>query len=305
VSGRQEPRGQRRPQGQRDKATIAAERDAKLQAVHDSLVAGIRALVASDEWRAMLAMTARLHNYSWRNCLLILQQRPHATHVAGYRTWQSLGRQVRRGERGIAVLAPVTYRRDEPDDDQTDDRVDTDDDDRSRRLRGWKIEHVFDVSQTDGDPLPDLRPHLVEGDAPDGAWDAVAAQVLEEGFQLLRERDPRIPEAIGTTDFKAQVVRVRADVSDAQALKTGLHELAHIRLDHGPGDCRDPRSRREVEAESVAYVICQALGLDTAGYSFTYIGTWAERGEEEHEVTACADRVIATARQILKRIPTA
>jgi hypothetical protein len=111
----------RRPQSHREKLARAAERDAKLHALHDSLVGGVRALVESDEWRAMLAMAARLHNYSWRNCLLILQQKPDATRVAGYRTWQSLGRQVRHGEQGIAVLAPVTYQRDEPDD-QAEDR---------------------------------------------------------------------------------------------------------------------------------------------------------------------------------------
>jgi N-terminal domain of anti-restriction factor ArdC len=111
VSGRQEQRRHRRRQSRRDKASLAPERDAQLQALHDSLVTGVRALVASDDWRAMLAMAARLHTYSWRNCLLILQQKPDATQVAGYRTWQSLGRQARRGEQGIGVLAPFTYRR--------------------------------------------------------------------------------------------------------------------------------------------------------------------------------------------------
>jgi antirestriction protein ArdC len=303
MSGRPEQHGRHRRQSQPEKLATAAERDARLQALHDSLVDGVRALVESDEWCAMLAMAARLHNYSWRNCLLILQQKPDATRVAGYRTWQSLGRQVRRGEPGIAVLAPVTYPRDEPDGDQTEERAAVDDQARGRQLRGWKVEHVFDVSQTDGDRLPEVRPQLVEGEAPDGAWAAVAAQVLEEGFQLLRECDPQLPEAMGTTDFVKRIVRVRADVSDAQALKTGLHELAHIRLDHGPGECRDPRSRREVEAESVAYIVCQALGVDTASYSFTYIGSWAGSGREEEEVAACAERVIAGARQILEGTP--
>jgi hypothetical protein len=123
------------------------------------------------------------------------------------------------------------------------------------------------------------------------------------GFALLRAPDPHIPEAIGTADFRARVVRVRPDVSDAQAVKTGLHELAHVRLEHGPGDCRDPRSRREVEAESVAYVVCQALGVDSASYSIAYIGGWAPRGREEEEVVACAARVVNTARRILDKIP--
>ena len=144
MSGRPEQHGRHRRQSQREKLATAAERDARLQALHDSLVDGVRALVESDEWCAMLAMAARLHTYSWRNCLLILQQKPDATRVAGYRTWQSLGRQVRRGERGIAVLAPVTYPRDEPDGDQTQERAAVDDQARGRQLRGWKVEHVFE-----------------------------------------------------------------------------------------------------------------------------------------------------------------
>jgi hypothetical protein len=118
----------------------------------------VRALVESDEWRAMLAMAARLHNYSWRNCLLILQQKPDATRVAGYRTWQSLGRQVRRGERGIAVLAPVTYPRDEPDGDQTEERAAVNDQARGRQLRGWKVEHVFDPLSRDSLRIPVWSP---------------------------------------------------------------------------------------------------------------------------------------------------
>jgi antirestriction protein ArdC len=236
--------------------------------------------------------------------ILILQQKPDATHVAGYGTWRGLGRQVRRGERGIAVLAPVTYRREERDGDETKEPVDADDRDRGQQLRGWKIEHVFDISQTEGNPLPDVRPQLLQGEAPDGAWEAVAAQVVEQGFTLLRECDPRMREAIGTTDFRERVVRVRPDVSDAQSLKTAVHELAHIRLEHGPGDCTDPRSRREVEAESVAYMVCHALGMDSGSYSIAYVGTWAPRGREEEEVAACAGRVVAGARQILDQIPS-
>jgi hypothetical protein len=99
------------------------------------------------------------------------------------------------------------------------------------------------------------------------------------------------------------MVRIRPDVSDAQALKTQLHELAHVRLEHGLGECRDPRSRREVEAESVAYVVRQALGVNTASYSIAYVGCWASEGREEDEVGACASRVVATAHKIVDRLP--
>jgi antirestriction protein ArdC len=291
---------------QAEKAARAADRDVKLQVLHHGLVEGVRALVQSDQWTGMLAMAARLHSYSWRNCLLIIQQKPDATHVAGYRTWQSLGRQVRRGERGIAVLAPVTYRRDDREADEAGETQHPSDVDKAslRQLRGWKIEHVFDVSQTDGDPVPEVRPALVQGQAPAGAWDALARQITADGFELLREVDARSPGAIGSTDFATREVRVRPDVSPAQALKTLIHERAHILLEHRPGDCADPRSRREVEAESVAYVVCQALGVDCSGYSVVYVGGWAPAGHEEEEVAACAGRVVTAARDILDRMPS-
>jgi hypothetical protein len=120
-----------------------------LRALHGSLTDGVRQLVESEEWRAMLAMAARLHTYSWRNCLLIVQQKPDATQVAGYRTWQSLGRQVLRDEGGIALLAPVTYGRHKQDPDEADDPTSIDGRDCGRQLRGWKIEHVFDPLSRD------------------------------------------------------------------------------------------------------------------------------------------------------------
>jgi antirestriction protein ArdC len=229
-------------------------------------------------------------------------QRPDATRVAGYRTWQGLGRQVRKGERGIAVLAPVTYRR-QDEDAEGDQPQPGDDQQVPRQVRGWKIEHVFDVAQTDGEPLADVRPQLVEGEAPSGLWDALADQITAAGFGLVREAVEGSPSALGSTDFLTKTVRVRPDVSPAQAIKTEAHELAHILLEHGPSDCTDPRSRREVEAESVAFVVCRAAGLDTSCYSLAYVGGWAPEGKEAEEVTATADRVVTVARQITVGLP--
>jgi antirestriction protein ArdC len=130
----------------------AAERQAREEAradqlieLHQRLTSGVVGLVNGESWQAMLAAAARFHSYSWRNCLLILAQMPTATWVAGYRTWQSLGRQVRKGEHGIAVIAPVTYRSNDEDGNTADVEDST-----AQEIRGWKIEHVFDISQTDG-----------------------------------------------------------------------------------------------------------------------------------------------------------
>ena len=143
----------------------AEEREQRLQAVHDKLATGVAELTNSEQWRAMLKATAKFHTYSWRNSLLLMLQDPEATQVAGYRTWQSLGRQVRRGERGLQILAPVIYRpREREAGDQPEaapTAVDDAEEQPGRQIKGWKIEHVYDIRQTEGEPLPEVRPEQV------------------------------------------------------------------------------------------------------------------------------------------------
>jgi hypothetical protein len=232
----------------------AADRQARDEAraqqvaqLHRQLTAGVVELVNGASWQAMLAAAARFQSYSWRNCLLILAQMPTATRVAGYRAWQSLGRQVRKGQRGSAVLAPVTYRRNDDDEKAADVEDST-----TREIRGWKIEHVFDISQTDGDPLAHIAVPLVEGEAPHGLWDQLAAQVTAAGFMLLREATTGRPNANGSMTRSEMTIRVREDLGAAQACKTLAHELAHVQLGHGTATCTGSRSQAEVEAESVA-----------------------------------------------------
>src|SRR5207244_9968641 len=138
-----------------------ADREARVRALHEQLVEGVRALTTSEDWVRALEQAARFHRYSWRNSLLIALQRPEATRVAGYRTWQSLGRQVRRGEHGIAILAPMVYRK----------RDDAEETDALVVLRGFKVVSVFDVAQTEGEELPDVAPSRLEGAAPTGLCD--------------------------------------------------------------------------------------------------------------------------------------
>src|SRR3712207_5497160 len=131
----------------------------------------------------MLKVSSKFHRYSFNNQLLIFLQRPDATLVAGFRRWQELGRQVRKGERGISILAPCRYRakiEDEHGDEQT-----------VHRLTGFRVAYVFDVGQTEGEPIEDLdavRPKLLEGEAPEGLWDALVAQANAAGFEVVREQ---------------------------------------------------------------------------------------------------------------------
>ena len=262
----------------------------KVAEAHERLTTMVEALVSGDDWQAMLAMAAKFHRYSFGNVCLILSQAPDATQVAGYRTWQATGRQVRKGEHGIAILAPCTY--------GATDSEDHEDATPARHVvRGWRVVRVFDIAQTDGEPLADVTPALLAGEAPEDLWDRLAGLVAAEGYTLERGD---CGTANGYTNFAGRVVRVRADVSDAQAAKTLAHELAHILL-HGPADIAGAkRSLAEVEAESVAFVVCSAAGLNTDGYSFAYVGGWS--GGDIDVVHAAGARVMATAETILGRL---
>ena len=258
--------------------------------LHQQLEAGFEALTTGEDWRRMLALASRFHRYSLNNVMLILLQRPDATQVAGYKTWLSLGRQVRKGERSIRIFAPVVRRVAEDEEDTTGASGD-------RSVVGFKAVPVFDVAQTDGDPLPEVeRPTLLAGEAPEGLWHALAAQVADRGFTVVR-RD--CAPANGTTEWGSRVVTVRPDVDDAQAVKTLAHELAHVML-HEPSALprEHHRGRREVEAESVAYIVCRHYGLPTDDYSLPYVAGWS--GGDRDLVRETAERVMGCARAVLR-----
>jgi antirestriction protein ArdC len=284
----------------------------KLAALHEQISDGVVALVESQGWRAMLDTAAKFHSYSLGNLLLIGAQAPQATRVAGFRTWQSVGRQVRKGERGIAILAPCTYRpktaeRPEPAGQATPAGQEpatscsggaAPDAGGKKQVRGFRAVHVFDLAQTEGDALPDVAPTLLVGQAPAGLWDALAGQVLGHGYTVHRGDTGR---ANGWTDPTSRTVRVSSDVDDAQAVKTLIHELGHLECGHVEdlptyATCR---GRCEVEAESVAYVVAAAHGLDANAYSFAYVAGWA--GGDLTHVREAAETVTKAARTILDR----
>jgi len=240
------------------------------------------------------------------NLLLIGGQAPQATRVAGFRSWQSLGRQVRKGERGIAILAPCTYRP-KTSSSTTDSTREQPQDERGgpaapaasgRQLRGFRVVHVFDITATEGDPLPEVAPVLLTGQAPAGLWADLAGQVAGYGYALERGD---CAGANGYTDPRRRVVRVRDDVDEAQAVKTLAHELGHLECGHVADlptylTCQ---GRCEVEAESVAYVVAAAHGLDASGYTFAYLAGWA--GGDPAKVRQVAETVTRAARTILGR----
>jgi antirestriction protein ArdC len=268
------------------------ERKARLQSAHAELTAAVEAISTSDDWRAFLEFARKLHSYSAQNRMWLFQQAvmrgwDDLGHVAGFRTWLTLGRYVRKGEHGLSVLAPVRV------------KLTAEDGSESWVLRGFKVEHVFAACQTDGEgEIPErIRPQLLTGEGPSGAWVALSALVTAQGFTV--ERADLYP-ANGVTSFVTKVVTVADRLGEAAAVKTLAHELAHILLEHDQVDYHGNRGRCECEAESTAYLVCSELGLASDSYSFPYVASWA-KGDMK-VVTAAADSVLSCADEIIKAL---
>ncbi|GAA1487422.1 ArdC-like ssDNA-binding domain-containing protein [Brachybacterium sacelli] len=304
-------------------------REAKLDELHEKLTGAVERLVSGPDWARALAFAARFRSRSFNNTLLIWVQHqgayeqgrvpePFPSYVAGYKQWQALGRQVEKGQPGYQILAPVTGRFASADPADADSWRRLGKGERPRagevvrsKMVGVRPAYVWDASQTTGDPIPEPPvPRLLEGEAPAGLWDGLAAQVEAAGFAVLRvPHEGMIHGANGMTDYTANTVAVRENMDPAAQVKTLAHELGHVLL-HGP-DAEAARQHRgigEVEAESVALMIGAAHGMDTSGYTIPYVSTWAARvdGKEPVElVKATGERVRKTALAILDPLDTA
>lgn len=262
----------------------------KVDVGRERFAAAIDALVSSERWTAWLESRARFHDYSFGNVMLIAFQRPDATQVAGYKAWQSMGRQVRKGEKGIAILAPIVRRVKDEDGETREVR-----DDSGRRVVGFRTVYVFDVAQTDGEELPEAPCRRLEGDSGlTDAADALAGHARAEGLEVARETVPG--SANGYIDRSGRCVVIDAGLSRDQSLKTLVHELAHWH-DLGPETALYSRPDAEIVAESTAYVVGHAIGLDTSEYSAGYVAAWA--GGDATKLHALAERIDKAARLVL------
>ena len=284
-------------------------RDDRLAQLQAGIAVQAELLTASEGWQDWLRTAARFYNYSPNNVMLIMMQAPEATLVKGFQAWQEMGRHVNKGESAIWILAPITR------------KLAVDERGNARPLRRGEMPHggemvqhqlvgskavaVFDVSQTSGDPLPgwDARhPQLLQGKATPGLWDALAQQVHQAGFELHRAD---CSPANGTTDYISRVVTIQPGFTEAMAVKTLAHELAHVKMhdsDTGKKGLIDCRGIKEVEAESVAYLVLADAGMDSASYTVKYVTGWTEdvAGKSPAEVVkSTAERVLKTARQII------
>ena len=254
---------------------------------------GIAALTTSDAWERYLDCQSRFHRYSFGNTVLILLQRPTATQVAGVNAWRKLGRTVRKGEKALWILAPMVYKRTEDSQGQREDGQGEKNATAVKVVAGFKYVPVFDLFQTDGEDLPTVCNKL-GGDDPTGSFDTLVGVATSLGYVVeLAELSDGVN---GDCTYDLARIRVEMRNSPAQQLKTLAHELAHAALHQGLAD----RRLAELEAESVAYVVCQSLGVDSGDYSFGYVATWAGGAEQARAgIKASGERIQKTAAALL------
>jgi len=245
-------------------------RERKIDEVLRRLKSGVDSIQESDNFREFLLTMSKFHDYSIGNLILIMLQKPDATRVAGYTTWKELGRYVRKGEKGIAILAPCMT----PKKTKVVESEDEEDDESLVELRPiyFKVVHVFDISQTEGQELPEVEVPALTGEADEELFEGTLSLARAQGLEVTFESRPYQDPAIKGM-YSGKTIWVRPEESKAQQLKTLLHEMAHY---YSEGVFRMPRRNAETIAESVAFTVGAHFGFDSGVRSFPYVAIWAQ-----------------------------
>ena len=286
----------------------------KLKEITDRLEQGITELFDSERYREYLRVMSKFHNYSFNNTLLIAMQKPDASLVAGFSAWKNnFGRNVIKGQKGIKIIAPSPYKvkqemkKIDPHTQQPiigkDGKPVTEE--KEITIPAYKVVSVFDVSQTEGRELPDIAVDELTGDV----------ERYRDFFAALEKTSPvpigfeQIPgSSHGYYHLEDKRIAIDEGMSEIQTLKTAIHEIAHAKLHdidlNAPENEQQPRidrRTREVEAESVAYTVCQHYGLDTSDYSFGYVAGWSS-GRELSELKSSLETIRSAAAEIINSI---
>lgn len=280
------------------------EQEEQIKALTDQLEKGIKEVFTSEKYKAYLSTMEKFHSYSFNNSILIYVQKPNATMVAGFKTWQSLERQVKKGERGIRIFAPRPYKviRDVEAVDPGTGEVLLDPNGKpimekeERSYVRFIPVKVFDVSQTEGKALPTLSEEL-QGEAQN--YEALMA-AIKEAAQVPIRFDTWADSKKGYYNLTNQEIVIKSGMSERQTVKTAIHETAHSILHTDKEHLKDSATM-EVEAESVAFVVCQHFGLDTSDYSFGYLASWSS-GKELPELKASLQTIQKTSDGLIGKL---
>lgn len=283
----------------------------RVQELTDKLEQGLQDLFNSDSYCNYLRTMSKFHNYSFNNTLLIAMQKPDATLVAGFKAWQkNFDRHVKKGEKGIRILAPAPYKikeeRDKIDPVTQELLLDKDGNPQKEEVEitipAFRAVSVFDLSQTDGKPIPELTAKELLSDV-EGYQDMIRA--VEAISPVPIELEEIAGDSKGYYDREAKRIAVQENMSESQTLKTMIHEVAHSKLHSKEVEqdeqMRKDRNTKEVEAESVAYTVCQHFGVDTSDYSFGYIAGWSS-GRDTKELRSSMDTIRRTASELITGI---
>lgn len=276
-------------------------REERMSQIQEKLEAGVREIFDSEKYKDYISTMAKFPHYSINNCILIVSQCPEASHVCGYKKWQTdFNRVVNRNEHGIMIIAPMTYKADVEEavyDSENHPVLDSNGkqvtETVTREFQGFRPAYVFDVSQTSGDPLPTLATMLSGGveDFEKMKDILIAISPVPISFEEITGG------ANGYFSPATQSIVVKEGMSELQTIKTMIHEIAHATLGHGGKDDKWDRETKEVQAESVAYWVTQMVGLDTSDYSFGYISGWS-KDREVTELKENLDLIKTTADKI-------
>lgn len=299
----------------KDKKAKKKTRAEAVKEITEKLEHGLEELFDSDKFKEYLDAMSKFYRYSFNNSLLIAMQKPDATLVASYRSWQkNFNRNVNKGEKGIRILAPTPYKIKEEREvinplsgqPMLDEKGDVQMEEVEVSLTGFKVAYVFDVSQTSGEPLPEIGAEELLQSVDD-------YQIFMEALQNVAPVPVEMQEvdggAKGYFSPVAQKIVIQSGMSESQTVKTAVHEIAHSLLhdtDHarleGVDDTKKKdRSTKEVEAEAVAYTVCQHFGIDTSDYSFGYVAGWSS-GREVTELKKSMETIQKTAAELIGKI---
>ena len=295
-----------------DKNTVYMSEKQKVKEITDKLEAGLKELFESEKYKSYLSTMSKFHNYSFNNTLLIAMQKPEATLVAGYQAWQkNFERHVNKGEKAIRILAPAPYKIKEERDklDPVTGEMMFDENGMPQKeetevtIPAFRAVSVFDVSQTDGKPIPELEVNELLSTV-EGYEDFVQALMNISPVPIAFEDIPGDSKGYFSTAEKR--IAVQENMSESQTLKTMVHEVAHSMLhDKEVNQSMDipvkDRNTKEVEAESVAFTVCQHFGIDTSDYSFGYIAGWSS-GRNMKELKSSLDTIRKTDSELITGI---
>ncbi len=267
-------------------ATIEMTSRDKVSELISEIKKGVAYIHTSEDWKKWLDFNSRFWAYSFHNQMLIAIQKPTATRVAGFHTWKDCKRHVKKGERGIKILAPIIIKTAIKDEETGEEKT-------VKALRNFRIVTVFDISQTEGEEMPSIHSPL-QGVAPSGVFDSLKILIERKGYTVTFKD---LPEGLYGYVNKSKQIVLRQEESEAQSLDTLCHEMSHAILGHVDSDT--PRNDQELEAETSAWIICRNLGLETRKSSFAYLATWTAGKDRDTKLEKAGHRGCEAAREIL------